>query len=54
MAHLDPEKEKAAAVRATEVQSQVGHPQARWEALIERVQAEGVREFAAVTHDFLD
>ena len=54
MARIDPEKEKAAVVRAAEVQGEVGHPQVRWEALIERVQAEGEREFAAVTEEFLE
>jgi hypothetical protein len=45
--------ELSAAKRAEAVQEQVGHPHERWEALIERVQVEGVRDFADITSDYL-
>lgn len=50
---LDSQEEKAAAARAATVRDEVGHPQERWDALIERIRAEGVRDFQAVTWDFL-
>ncbi|MGI9081797.1 MAG: hypothetical protein ACR2FZ_05885 [Thermoleophilaceae bacterium] len=50
---LDPEQEKAATERAAGVRDAVGHPQERWDALIERIQAEVVRDFQGVTWDFL-
>lgn len=53
MASLDPEKERLAAERAAAVRSEVGHPQEHWEALIERIQAESIREFTAITDDYL-
>lgn len=45
--------EDEAAVRAVAVQQQVGHPQERWAALIERIQSDGVRDFSEVMDDFL-
>jgi hypothetical protein len=45
--------EQQAIARAQQVREVVGHPQERWDALIERVQAEGVRNFADVTDDYL-
>lgn len=50
---LDADKEAKAAERAEAVRESVGHAGERWEALIERVQAEGIRDFQAVMWDFL-
>jgi hypothetical protein len=45
--------EQEAAERAQRVRKEVGHPQERWSALIERVQAEKIREFTEVMTDYL-
>jgi hypothetical protein len=45
--------EQAADERARELEGQVGHPGQRWDALIERVQSAGIRNFADVTDDYL-
>jgi hypothetical protein len=45
--------EAAAADRAKSVRSEVGHPAERWEALRDRVQAHGVRQFSAVADEWL-
>jgi hypothetical protein len=50
---LDPKAEHDAAKRAEAVCAEVGHPGERWRGLIERVQAEGIRDFRAVTWDYL-
>lgn len=52
MAH-DVAAEQAAAERAEAVRARVGHPGERWDALIERVQAQAIRDFQAVTWDYL-
>jgi len=48
------EEEKQVAKRAADVRARVGHPVERWDALKERVQADGIREFSAVTPEFLE
>lgn len=50
---LESAAEQAAAERAEAVRAKVGHPAERWEALIERIQAEAIRDFQAVTWDYL-
>jgi len=50
---LNEEAEAAALARAKEVEAKWGHPGELWEALIERVQAEGIREFGVVMDDYL-
>src|SRR5680860_623446 len=50
---IDRAAEKAAEERADEVNARVGHPGERWQALIDRVQAEAIRDFHAVTWDYL-
>jgi hypothetical protein len=50
---LDKAAEQAAAARAAEVRSVVGHPDERWSALKDTIQAQSVREFAQIKDDFL-
>jgi len=50
---LNQAAEQAAEDRAKAVRADIGHPEERWEALIERVQAEAIRDFQAVTWDYL-
>lgn len=45
--------EKEAARRAQQVQREVGHPRERWDALVEHVQSQRIRDFADVTSDYL-
>ena len=49
----DEKAEAEAAERAEAVRAQFGHPQERWSALIERIQAEGIKEFVEVRDDYL-
>ena len=46
MALINPEQEEAAAQRAWVVRQECGHPKERWEALIERIQGEAIRDFS--------
>jgi hypothetical protein len=50
---LSKAEEQAAADRAEQVRHVVGHPEERWDALKDKVQAQSIREFAHVTDDFL-
>jgi hypothetical protein len=54
LAFIDPDQEQAAAERAWNLRSTIGHPGEKWEALIERVQSEAIRDFASITTDYLD
>src|SRR5579862_452702 len=50
---LNPAAEQAANQRAAQVYQKVGHPQERWDALKERIQSQGVRDFATVQDEYL-
>jgi hypothetical protein len=46
--------EDEALERAREVENLWGHPQKRWDALIQRVQNDGIRQFGEVMEEWLD
>jgi hypothetical protein len=50
---LNEAEEKAAAKRAEAVEAEVGHPEARWDALKARVQNESIRSFGEIVDEFL-
>lgn len=50
----NPHEEKAAELRAEEVEAKVGHPVERWDALKARVQDQGIKLFVDVQADWLD
>ena len=50
---LDERAEREAADRAKAVEAAVGHPGELWDALVGRVQADGIRDFTDVADSFL-
>lgn len=53
MALINPEQEEAAAQRAWDVRQEFGHPKEHWEALIERIQRDAIRDFSVVVDEYL-
>jgi hypothetical protein len=51
---LDAEAERLARDRAAALYASLGHPQERWDALIERVQSQAIRNFSEVADEFLE
>lgn len=51
---LNPEDERRAALRAERICGAVGHPGDRMRALLERIRRQSLRDFAAITRDFLE
>jgi len=50
---LDEPKESEAAERAAEVESRWGHPESLWDGLVNKVQANAIRDFSAIADEWL-